>query len=207
MNQKSHERLTWAILFTAAFANAIAIIRERSGSGADLPVLATVPAFQLTNQLDQPISLETLRGRVWIANTVFTTCPTLCPKLTRHFTELQQEFAGEPDFRLVSLTADTERDTTAVLKRYGDKFGADHQRWSFLTGNKSDVQQLGVNGLKFIMTDNPLTNRVDPDDLFLHGPYFALVDRSGHIRGWYDGSLPEKRETIRHAIRKLLKER
>ena len=207
MNQKSHERLTWAILFTAAFAIAIAFIRERSGSGADLPVLATVPAFQLTNQLDQPISLETLKGRVWIANTVFTTCPTLCPKLTRHFTELQQEFAGEPDFRLVSLTADTERDTTAVLKRYGDKFGADHQRWSFLTGNKSDVQQLGVNGLKFIMTDNPLTNRVDPDDLFLHGPYFALVDRSGHIRGWYDGSLPEKRETIRHAIRKLLKER
>ncbi len=207
MNQKSHERLTWAILFTATFAIAIAFIRERSRHGADLPVLATVPAFQLTNQLNQPISLESLKGRVWIANTVFTTCPSLCPKLTRHFSELQLEFASEPDFRLLSLTADTERDTPAVLKRYGDKYGADHQRWSFLTGNKSDVQQLGVNGLKFIMTDNPPTNRVDPDDLFLHGPYFALVDRSGHIRGWYDGSLPEKRENIRQAIRALLKER
>lgn len=206
MNQKSHERLTWAILFAATIAIAIAFIRERAGRGPDLPVVAVVPPFHLTNQLNQPISLESLKGRVWLANTVFTTCPSLCPKLTRHFSELQQEFAGEKDFRLLSLTADTERDTPSVLKRYGDKYGADHQRWSFVTGNKSDVQEFGVNGLKFLMTDNPLTNRLEPDDLFLHGPYFALVDRSGRIRGWYDGSLPEKRGAIRQAIRRLLKE-
>lgn len=206
MNQKSHERLTWAILFAVAIAIAIAFIRERSARGPELPVLAVVPQFHLTNQLGQPISLDSMKGRVWLANTIFTTCPSLCPKLTRHFSELQQEFASEPDFHLLSLTADTERDTPAVLKRYGDKYGADHQRWHLVTGNKPDVQELGVNGLKFIMTDNPLTNRVEPDDLFLHGPYFCLVDRTGRIRGWYDGSLPEKRDVIRQAVRQLLKE-
>jgi protein SCO1/2 len=207
INQKTHEGLTWAALFAVAIAIAVAYVRERAGTGPKLPVLWTVPAFGLTNQIGRPFGLEDLKGRVWLANTLFTTCPSLCPKLARHFSELQMEFASEPDFRLLSLTADAERDTPELLKKFGDKYGADHNRWIFLTGRKADVQELGVNGMKFLMTDNPSTNRLDPNDLFLHGPYFLLVDRAGKVRGVYDGSLPEKREALREGIRSLLKER
>ncbi len=207
INQKTHEHLTWAALVAVTIAIGVAFVRERAGTGPKLPVLWSVPAFALTNQLGQPFGLDDLKGRVWLANTLFTTCPSLCPKLARHFSELQMEFSSEADFRLLSLTADAERDTPEVLRKFGDKYGADHQRWLLLTGLKPDVQEFGVNGMKFLMTDNPTTNRLDPNDLFLHGPYFQLVDRAGRVRGVYDGSVPETRESLRQGIRTLLRER
>ncbi len=206
MRQRSLEWITWAVLFGATAIIAVVFVRERQARGPLPGFFGQVPAFQLTNQLGAAVGSEELRGKVWLADTIFTRCPSLCPTLSSHFRELQHEFVAEKDFHLVSLTADTEYDTTEVLRKHGEKYAADPARWWFLTGAKSDVQELGVNGLKFLMMDNAETNRVDPNDLFLHGPYFVLVDRQGRIRGWFDGSLPEKKDELRAAIRRVLKE-
>lgn len=207
MKQRNLEWITWSVLIGVTLVIAVVFVRERLDRGSKPAVYGQVPAFRLTNQLGNAVGSAELAGRVWLADTIFSRCPSLCPQLSSHFRQLQDEFAGEPDFRLVSLTADTEFDTVPVLKKHGDKYGADPARWWFLTGHKTDVQELGVNGLKFTMMDNAETNRVDPNDLFLHGPYFVLVDRRGQIRGWFDGTLPERKEELRAAIRRVLKER
>jgi protein SCO1 len=208
MRDKNMERIIWAVLVGVTLVIALMFVRERRDHIPPPPVYGQVPPFsRLTNQLSQAVDSESLRGKVWVADTIFSRCPSLCPVLSKHFRELQSEFAAEKDFHLVSLTADTANDTPEVLLRHGEKYAADAARWWFLTGSRSDVQELGVNGLKFIMQDNAPTNRVDPDDLFLHGPYFVLVDRQARIRGWFDGSLPEKKAELRQAIRAVLKER
>ncbi len=207
MKQRSLEWITWSVLIGVTLVIAVVFVRERQGRGPLPGVYGQVPTFRLTNQLGNAVGSAELTGRVWLADTIFSRCPSLCPTLSSHFRQLQDEFAGEPDFRLVSLTADTEFDTVPVLKKHGEKYGADPARWWFLTGHKPDVQELGVNGLKFTMMDNAETNRIDPNDLFLHGPYFVLVDRRGQIRGWFDGTLPERKAELRAAIRRVLKER
>ena len=206
MRQRSLEWITWAVLVAVTAIIAAVFVRERRDRVPAQAVYGQVPEFRLTNQLGVAVGTAELTGKVWLADTIFSRCPSLCPALSSHFRELQQEFAGEPDFRLVSLTADTEFDTPEVLRKHGEKFSADPQRWWFLTGLKDDVQELGVNGLKFTMMDQVETNRVDPNDLFLHGPYFVLVDRRGRIRGWFDGTLPERKPELRAAIRSVLKE-
>jgi protein SCO1 len=206
VRQRSLEWITWSVLIGVTAVIAVAFVRERSGRGPVPGIFGQVPPFHLTNQLGVLVGSEQLAGKVWIANAIFTRCPSLCPTLSAHFRGLQQEFAAEPDFRLVSLTADTEYDTPQVLKKHGDKYSARADRWWLLTGLKSDVQELGVNGLKFLMMENSETNRVDPNDLFLHGPYCVLVDRQGRIRGWFDATLPEKKEELLGAVRRVLKE-
>jgi len=182
-----------------------------------MPVLGQLPDFVLTNQTGQTVSLADLRGQVWVAAVIFTRCPGPCAKMTRHFAELQAALPANEPVKLVSLTSDPEYDTPKVLKKYAERFGADSNRWWFLTGDKPQIHRLAVNDFKFVVVEKKPEERDIPDDLFLHSTWFVLVDRQGRVRGWtdsegrlhayYDSEVPEDRAKIPAGIKQLLREK
>jgi protein SCO1/2 len=119
--------------------------------------------------------------------------------------------------RLVTLTSDPDFDTPPVLKKYAERFGADSNRWIFLTGPRPDIRKLAVNDFKFVVVDKPAADRAIPNDLFIHSIFFVLVDQQGRVRGWtdrdgslhayYDSQDDAARAQIIPAINQLLREK
>jgi len=101
-----------------------------------LPVIGRISDFSLTNQNNTTVTLSQLRGKVWVADIIFTRCPGPCSSMTDRLAELQSQIPGGDETRIVSLSSDPEYDTPEVLRKYAEKHGADTNRWWFLTGPK-----------------------------------------------------------------------
>lgn len=156
----------------------------RLGTSPDLAVLGTVPEFQLTDQSGRSFGSANLRGRIWVADFVFTRCPTICPTLTRRMAELQARtlrLGGA--FHLVSFSVDPEHDTPDVLAEYAASYGAHGHRWAFLTGPLDSVRPTVVDGFRIAMEQE---GEVRTPESIIHGNHFVLVDASMRIRGYYD---------------------
>jgi protein SCO1/2 len=150
------------------------------------PVLSTLPAFAMTDQTGQPFGTRDLLGKVWVADFIFTACPTACPMLTQRMVDIEQRARQlGPDFHLVSFTVDPERDSPARLAAYAAQYKADPHKWSFLTGPLKDVEAAVIDGFK-IGIDRHKT----ADDFWdiVHGEHIVLVDRHLHIRGYFEAS-------------------
>jgi protein SCO1/2 len=186
-SSKKIEWLVWggliAVIAVVGIAFALSKLHE---SARPMPVLGQIPAFNLTNQNNEAVSLASLRGKVWVADIIFTRCPGPCAKMTRELAKLQAALPADGAVRLVSLTSDPEYDTAAKLKDYAGKFGTDANRWWFLTGNKKEIRSLAVNDFKFVVLDKEPKDREVPDDLFIHSTWFVIVDKQGRLRGWTD---------------------
>jgi protein SCO1/2 len=168
-----------------------------------LPVYNDVPQFTLTNQNGAPVTLDTLRDRIWLADVIFTRCPSQCLRLSTHMKELQAKLPK--DITLVSLTTDPTYDTPPVLKKYAGNFSkADN--WLFLTGDKRVINNVAVEGLKLAVQETPENERENPNDLFIHSTRIVLVDRHGRVRGYFDGDDPRFSEQIRSSIQQLQRE-
>jgi protein SCO1/2 len=128
-----------------------------------------------------------------------------CERMTQRMHGLEKEIPARSPVKFVSITAHPQFDSPAVLKKYAERHGVDENRWHFLTGLKQDVYALSVNGLKFAVLEN--TNRVIPEDLFIHSTQFALVDKRGKIRGYFEGTEDEDRKQLLFAIKKLAREK
>lgn len=171
--------------------------RDTWGSLAPPPVLTQLPDFNLTGQAGQPAGLGDLKGKVWIADFIFTRCPGPCPRMTARMSDLQRELVREADLRLVSISVDPEFDTPEVLATYAAQFHADPTRWLFLTGEKAKIHELAKSGF--------LVGGVD--DVMLHTTRFVLVDRAARVRGYYDSGDKESLQKILRDARKLLREK
>ncbi len=119
---------------------------QEGGSLEGLQDLGTLPDFSLIERSGRRVTLADLRGKVWIADFMYTHCTDTCPLQSAGMARLQAEFSGEPDFRLVSLTVDPAEDTPAVLSEYAARFEADPERWLFLTGKKEALYALAQDG-------------------------------------------------------------
>ncbi len=166
---------------------------------SNLPDYGEVPPFELTDQTGRPFrSSERLAGRTWAACFIFTSCNGPCPRMTAQMRKVQDATRGLADFSLVSFSIDPENDTPAKLAEYAARFKADHARWSFLTGKPEVLRSLGVDTFHL----------ADPQDKLAHSSRFALVDRHGRIRGYYDtalsGAIPEILADIRKVRREWL---
>jgi len=143
---------------------------------------AAVPDFTLTDRSGARVSLADLKGKVWLADFIYTTCPDTCPMLSSRFSELQTEVAalnGAGDVRFVSFSVDPEHDTPEVLQGYARHLKAgDH--WYFLTGDKAQVTEIARRG--FLLGFEKM-----PDKTINHSTKIALVDRAGNVRRFYDG--------------------
>jgi protein SCO1/2 len=151
---------------------------QTTAAASALPVLANMPDFQLVDQDNQPVTLQSLRGKTWIADFVFTHCAGPCPMMTAKMRSMQKSIPSTK-IAFVSFSVDPERDTPPVLKEYAAKFHADESRWKFLTGTKDAIFATARGMLitaKAAEKDNPI----------IHSERFVLIDRTGKIRGYYE---------------------
>jgi len=169
------------------------------------PGLSQVHDFTLKNQLGRSVSLADLRGEVWVANIIFTRCPGPCAKMSKKMSELQAALPVNR-VKLISLTADPEFDTPAVLLKYGERYHTNPSRWWFLTGDKAQIRSLAVESLKFVVVEKNAGERDADNDLFIHGTRIAVVDRRGQVRAWMDGDEPKANAEVLAAVEKLLRE-
>jgi protein SCO1/2 len=140
--------LLWALVAVAAVALFAVHQINASESTTKGDTLGRVPAFKLVDQRGQQVTDKDLWGSVWIANFVFTRCPSVCPLLTAKFHSLQQQLKSVNGVRFVSISVDPEYDTPAVLDAYASRFQADPARWQFLTGPLKDIERTIVQGFK-----------------------------------------------------------
>jgi protein SCO1/2 len=201
------ERLVWGGLILVALVIVGAFVFSKFRTRPALPVFGQVPSFVLTNQNGQAVSRQNLDGKIWVADIIFTRCPTQCLKMSRQMSELQPDIAAGDEVKLVSLTADPTFDTPPVLKIYGSRFGAGDNRWIFLTGDKASLYGLAIEGLKLSVAEKLPAEREAINDLFIHSTRFVLVDRQGRIRGWFDGNEPGLKEQILRGIQSLKAEK
>jgi protein SCO1/2 len=163
----------------------LALLLSSCSRHAALPILGSVPAFQLTAQSGQPFDSQSLAGHVWVADFIYTTCPGPCPVMSSQMNRLQASTAETPDVKLVSFTVDPEHDTPLMLTGYGKHFKAEPARWFFLTGDRALLNDLGLHAFHLNSVDGSLA----------HSTRFTLVDRQGRIRGYYsseeDGFMPK----------------
>lgn len=150
-----------------------------------LPVYKTLPEFSFQNQFGETMGSAELRGKIYVANFIFTRCKTVCPIFTEQMHELQRRSKQIADAgHLVSFTVDPEYDTPEVLLEYAKNNKVSPRMWSFLTGDIADIQSTVVEGFTVAMGG---TDGASGDHSGLwHGAYFVLVDYEGRVRGFYD---------------------
>lgn len=151
-----------------------------------LPVIGQIADFTLTNQNDQVETLADLSNHVWVSDIIFTRCAGPCPRMTAQMKLLQVALPPASHAKLVTLTTDPDNDTPAVMKRYGERFGADFNRWTFLTGTKKEIAALGSGSLKLSSVPVKLDEQKNPVDLFIHGTYFVVVDKHARLRAIFE---------------------
>ena len=157
--------------------------------------VVSVPDFSLTDQRGEPLVLSDMKGKIWVADFIFTNCPTICPAMTQEMARLQSEFVADPVY-FVSFSVDPERDTSAVLSRYATAYGADERRWHFLTGDKADIYQLAEEGFSLAAGHKGTE--------ILHSTRFVLVAPDGNIYGHYDSRSKPALLRLRRDVNALL---
>ena len=159
------------------------------------------PDFSLVERSGRPVSAGDLRGRVWVADFIYTRCQDSCPLQSRAMAALQADLEAHGDLRSVSITVDPLTDSPAVLSEYADRYGADPERWLFLTGELREIRRIVQDG--FRLSAAPVDGQT-LDPVLFHSARFVLVDRNGEIRGYYDSNDPRALERLRENARSLL---
>lgn len=178
-------------------------VRDSADSADGLNQYGSVPDFSFTERSGNTVDLARLRGKIWIADFIYTTCPDTCPLQTAMMAKLQDEYAGNPDVQLVSFTVDPERDTPQALSVYAARYRADAQRWYFLTGQRDRLLNLVQDG--FHLAVAALPNDADPSGTIAHSPRFVLIDKEARIRGYYDSRDLEAFGRLKNDIDTLVK--
>jgi len=157
-----------------------------------------VQKFEFLERSGRPLGLDDLKGKVWIGTIIFTRCKTSCIPMCGEMAKLQDDFADEPDFRIVAATCDPAHDTAEVLAAFAKGYGAREDRWYFLTGKREDLRRFAVECLKIAWNEeDPVTHSID----------FALVDRDGQIRDYFRLTNPGEMDRMRAVIRQVLAEK
>ncbi|EIA09423.1 SCO family protein [Flavobacterium frigoris] len=185
-----------------------------SGANSDVEKLTKIgpaPKFELINQDNIKITNETYKGKVYVLEFFFTTCPSICPKMNQSMLVIEKTFFGNPNFGIVSITIDPSHDTPSVLKAHAELLGVKSSNWNFLTGDREYIFNLANKGFNLYAGENS-----NVDGGFEHSGLFALVDKNGIIRCrkddfgnpilYYDGLDKKGVRDIQQDINVLLKE-
>ena len=161
-----------------------------------LPKIGSIPQFEFIDSDGNTVTLDNLKGKVWVADFIFTTCTLACPMMTGNMNLVHKKFKKNDDVRLVSISVYPEYDTPDVLKEYASQYDADTEKWLFLTGDESSVKNIIKDGFKI----------GDFEEIIFHSEKFALVDKNGTIRAYYNGMKSEDMKQLKKDINALLKQ-
>jgi protein SCO1 len=171
------------------FADTI-VTRVSNGKESMDTIWHQVSNITLTNQMGKQVSLDDISGKVILADFFFTSCPTLCPKMTRNMKKLQDALktrnkAGLQDTSLIqflSFSVDPERDSAEALNRYAERYGVNPDTWWLLTGSKKKIYDFAIKELRIGAPDSAAV-----DTNFIHASFFVLLDKKRVVRGFYHG--------------------
>ena len=171
-------------------------------SGAEIPnkLGYEIEAFEFTNQDGESVSLDDLKGKVWVADFVFTSCDDVCLPMTFNMSKIQDlvKEEGLENIEFVSFSVDPEVDQPDVLKAFGAKFGADFKNWNFLTGYSQDkIESFARDSFATLVQKPEEGNQV------AHGTSFYLVDQTGTVVQSYSGVTEVPYDTIIEHIKIL----
>lgn len=159
------------------------ITKVQDGKQVDDTIWHKIRPFKLKNQFGKEVGLDDFGGKIIVANFFFTSCPSICPTLTKNMKKLQSAFIKTDSIvRFVSFTVDPARDSVEKIKAYGDKYGINHDTWWMLTGSKKEIYDIAFNEFK-ASVDSVGTI----DTSFIHTEKFFLLDRDKVVRGFYNG--------------------
>jgi len=161
-----------------------------------------ISPFSFVNQNGEMISDKDVKGNIYVANFFFTSCPSICPKMTTNFERIQDEFKNEDNVKLLSHSVTPWIDSVSRLKEFSQLHGAIDGKWNFLTGDRAAIYKLARQS--YFAEEEPGFTKDSVQ--FLHTENFVLVDGSGRIRGLYKGTVPLDTERLIDDIKILLKE-
>lgn len=186
-------------------------ISNTSTNTSNLVKIGPAPMFELLNQDNVKVTNDTYKGKVYVLEFFFSTCPTICPKMNQSMLGIEKMFFGNPNFGIVSISIDPQHDTAAVLKAHRELLGVKSSNWNFLTGDKKYIFDLANKGFNLYAGENK-----NVTGGFEHSGLFALIDNKGNIRCrkddygnpilYYDGLEKKGVRDIQQDIAILLKE-
>ena len=162
----------------------------------------TIAPFSMTNQNGETITEKEYDNTIYIADFFFTTCPSICPIMTKNMYTLQEKLVDLPQVKLLSFSVTPKIDSVAQLKRYALKNKVDDTRWNLVTGDKKEIYALARKSYLVVKDDGD----GGPYDM-IHTENFVLVDKQKRIRGFYDGTQTEAMDDIFRDIKLLVSEK
>lgn len=170
--------------------------------GIDSKDFHSIPNFSFVNQDNEKVTSETFKNKIFIADFFFTTCPGICPIMTKNMTLVQDAFRNDSTVAILSHSVTPERDSVPQLKKYAEEKGVVSGKWHLVTGKRSEIYNLGRN---FYFVDDDLGVKKGEDD-FLHTENFVLIDKEKRIRGIYNGLSKNSVKQLIADIKTLKKE-
>lgn len=147
----------------------------------------TISDFSFTNQNGETITQKDYEGKIYVADFFFTTCQSICPKMTANMVDVQKAVLNNPKVMLLSHTVTPEIDSVSVLKKYAIEKGVVDSKWNLVTGDKKEIYYIARKSYLAVKTGKP-------EELYdmVHTENFVLIDSKKRVRGFYDGTNPEE---------------
>ncbi len=164
-------------------------------------IYPTIANFRFVNQDSNIVTNQTFENKLYIADFIFLSCPTICPKMTKELYNAYQQFENESRVLFISHTIDPEHDTIPALKAYAKNLGVNSNKWHFVTGNQESI--LNLSELSYFSAAYP--DSTSPGG-FTHSGGLLLVDKNRHIRGVYNSMNPEETKRLVKDVKILLNE-
>lgn len=158
------------------------VVNNNNGKITNDTIWHQVKSIPFVNQLGQKVSLDDLKGKIIVMDFFFTRCPSICPGLARNMKKLQDSFIKNDSIvQFLSISVDPEYDSVHHLRKFADRFEANHDTWWFLTGDRKEIYDFANKEIK--------ANIYDPgiDTAFIHTENFFLLDSNRVVRGFYNG--------------------
>lgn len=163
----------------------------------------TIPSFKYLDQDSNWVRSEDLKGKIIIADFIYTHCPDICPPMTSNMNRLNKETQDISKYlHFTSFSIDPKRDTPARFREYIKEMGVHANNWSFLTGDEEKTRALAMEFFKVGVEKGQGEDEAE----FIHGDHLVLVDTSGYVRGLYSGTQIDQVKELQSDIRKLLTE-
>jgi protein SCO1/2 len=158
------------------------IVSEKNGKATTDTIWHKVKNIEFTNQLGKKVSLDDLKGKILVIDFFFSRCPSICPGMARSMKRLQNSFVKNDSIvQFISISVDPEHDSVPQLRKFADRYNANHDTWWFVTGDKKEIYDFALNELKAGLADTNV------DSAFIHTENFFLLDTNRVVRGWFNG--------------------